>query len=73
MEHATRNDVNKLKIKTAGKYHLEKVPSSADIIAQLTPDEAKLLIPLLKRKTTRTISGVTVVATMTKPYPVSAA
>jgi elongator complex protein 3 len=69
MEHATRNDVNKLKIKTAGKYHLEKVPSSADIIAQLTPDEAKVLIPLLKRKTTRTISGVTVVATMTKPYP----
>jgi elongator complex protein 3 len=69
MEHATRNDVNKLKIKTAGKYHLEKVPSSADLIAQLTPDEAKVLIPLLKRKTTRTISGVTVVATMTKPYP----
>ncbi len=69
MEHASRNDVNKLKIKTAGKYHLEKVPSSADIIAQLSPDEAKVLIPLLKRKTTRTISGVTVVATMTKPYP----
>ncbi len=69
MHSPTRNDVNKLKIRTAGKYHLPKVPSSADIISQLTREEAKLLIPLLKRKTTRTISGVTVVATMTKPYP----
>lgn len=69
MENPTRDDVNKLKIKTAGKYHLDKVPSSADIISQLTPQEAKQLIPILKRKITRTISGVTVVATMTKPYP----
>ncbi|MFA7397132.1 MAG: tRNA uridine(34) 5-carboxymethylaminomethyl modification radical SAM/GNAT enzyme Elp3 [Candidatus Bathyarchaeia archaeon] len=69
MQNPTRNDVNKLKIKTAGKYQLDKVPSSADIISQLTPQESKLLIPILKRKTTRTISGVTVVATMTKPYP----
>lgn len=69
MQNPTRNDVNKLKIKTAGKYHLEKVPSSADIIAQLAPEESKVLLPLLRRKTTRTISGVTVVATMTKPYP----
>ncbi len=69
MPSPTREDVNRLKIKTAGKYHLQKVPSSADIIAQLTPQEAKQLIPILKRKTTRTISGVTVVATMTKPYP----
>ncbi|MGD6852181.1 MAG: tRNA uridine(34) 5-carboxymethylaminomethyl modification radical SAM/GNAT enzyme Elp3 [Candidatus Bathyarchaeia archaeon] len=69
MQSPTRNDVNKLKIRTAGKYHLPKVPSSADIIAQLTPEESKQLLPLLKRKTTRTISGVTVVATMTQPYP----
>jgi elongator complex protein 3 len=69
MQSPTRNDVNKLKIRTAGKYHLPKVPSSADIIAELTPEESRLLLPLLKRKTTRTISGVTVVATMTKPYP----
>ncbi|MCW3983160.1 MAG: tRNA uridine(34) 5-carboxymethylaminomethyl modification radical SAM/GNAT enzyme Elp3 [Candidatus Bathyarchaeota archaeon] len=69
MPSPTRDDVNRLKIRTAGKYHLDKVPSSADIIAQLTPEESKVLLPLLKRKTTRTISGVTVVATMTKPYP----
>jgi elongator complex protein 3 len=69
MNSPTREDVNRLKIRTAGKYHLEKVPSSAEIIGQLTPEEGKILLPLLRRKTTRTISGVTVVATMTKPYP----
>ncbi len=65
----TRDDVNRLKIKTAGKYNLGEVPSNADIIALLTPAETKQLLPILKRKTTRTISGVTVIATMTKPYP----
>jgi len=65
----TRNQVNTLKIKTAAKYQLEKVPSNADIIALLTPKETKHLLPILRRKTTRTISGVTVIATMTKPYP----
>ncbi|MCW3999132.1 MAG: tRNA uridine(34) 5-carboxymethylaminomethyl modification radical SAM/GNAT enzyme Elp3 [Candidatus Bathyarchaeota archaeon] len=69
MESPTRNDVNKLKIRTAAKYRLQKVPSNADLISQLTPKEAKQLLPILKRKVTRTISGVTVVATMTKPYP----
>ncbi len=66
---ATHDDVNRLKIKTAAKYHLPEVPSNADIISQLTPKEAKQILPILRRKTTRTISGVTVVATMTKPYP----
>jgi elongator complex protein 3 len=69
MSSPTREDVNRLKIKIAGKHHLEKVPSSADLISQLTPKETQQLLPLLKRKTTRTISGVTVVAVMTKPYP----
>jgi len=65
----THEDANRLKLQVAAKYHLEKVPSNADLIAELTADEAKRLLPILRRKTTRTISGVTVVATMTKPYP----
>ncbi len=58
-----------MKIKTAAKYHLEKVPSNADLISALTPSETKQLLPILKRKNTRAISGVTVVAAMTKPRP----
>jgi elongator complex protein 3 len=65
----TREGLNRLKIKTAGKYQLEEVPSNADLISLLTSQEEKRLLPILRRKTTRTISGVTVIATMTKPYP----
>ncbi|MGA3290958.1 MAG: tRNA uridine(34) 5-carboxymethylaminomethyl modification radical SAM/GNAT enzyme Elp3 [Candidatus Bathyarchaeia archaeon] len=65
----TCDDVNRLKIKTAGKYQLEEVPSNADLISLLTSKETKQLLPILRRKNTRTISGVSVVATMTKPYP----
>ncbi|MDI9576606.1 MAG: tRNA uridine(34) 5-carboxymethylaminomethyl modification radical SAM/GNAT enzyme Elp3 [Thermoproteota archaeon] len=69
MSLLNHDDVNRVKIKVAGKYHLEKVPSNADIISQLTSSEIKQLLPILRRKTTRTISGVTVVAVMTQPYP----
>ena len=69
MSLLNHDDVNRVKIKVAGKYQLEKVPSNADIISQLTSSEIKQLLPILRRKTTRTISGVTVVAVMTQPYP----
>ena len=69
MPNPTREEANRLKIKTAAKYQLQEVPSNADLISLLTPKETKRLLPILRRKTTRTISGVTVVATMTKPYP----
>jgi elongator complex protein 3 len=69
MPNPTHEDANLLKLKAAAKHHLPTMPSNADLIAALTPEETKLLLPILRRKTTRTISGVTVVATMTEPYP----
>jgi len=65
----THEDVNRLKIKVSAKYHLEAVPANADLISVLTPMEAKKLLPIIRRKATRAISGVTVIAVMTKPYP----
>jgi elongator complex protein 3 len=64
-----KEDVNRLKIKAAAKHHLSSMISNADLIAALTFEETKQLLPILRRKTTRTISGVTIVATMTEPYP----
>jgi elongator complex protein 3 len=66
---ATHDEVNRLKIKTAAKYRLEEVPSNADLISLLTAAERKKILPILKRKNTRTVSGVTIIATMTKPFP----
>jgi elongator complex protein 3 len=63
------DDLNRLKLRTSAKYQVEKVPSNSEIIHLLTTEEKRRLLPLLRRKITRTISGVTVIAVMTKPYP----
>ena len=64
----THNDLGRAKALAASKYQLEKTVSNSEIICVLTPEEKSKLLPLLQRKSTRTISGVTVVAAMTKPY-----
>jgi elongator complex protein 3 (tRNA carboxymethyluridine synthase) len=65
----THNDANLIKAKVAAKHRLERMPSNAEIIAALQPKEKRKLLKILRRKITRIISGVTVVAVMTKPYP----
>jgi elongator complex protein 3 len=65
----TLDDVNRIKMQASAEYKLDKVPSNAEIISLLKAQEKPKLTSLLRRKTTRTISGVTVIAVMTKPYP----
>ena len=65
----TKKHLDYVKVKAAGKYSLNKVPSNAEIIQHLKPEESAKLLTILRRKTVRTISGVTVVAVMTKPAP----
>ena len=65
----SREDVNSVKMKVAGRYMLKRVPSSSELIRCLRSDEKPKLLPLLRRKMTRTISGITIVAVMTKPWP----
>ena len=67
--NSTKKDLDQLKMKAAKKYSLNIVPSNADIIRHLKPEENIKLISILRRKVVRTISGVTVVAVMTKPLP----
>jgi len=69
LPNPTPNDVHRLKLKVATKHHLHHIPSNADIIAALHQNEKQTLLPLLRRKNTRTISGVTIIAVMTKPQP----
>jgi elongator complex protein 3 len=56
-------------MQASAEYKLDRVPSNAEIISLLKAEEKSKLLSLLRRKATRTISGVTVVAVMTKPYP----
>jgi elongator complex protein 3 len=66
---ADPSNLTKLKTQAAAKYKLENIPSNSQIISLLKPQEKRELLPLLRRKAARTISGVTVVAVMTKPHP----
>jgi elongator complex protein 3 len=65
----THDDVNRVKTQIAAKHQLGCIPSNAEIINALKPKEKLRLLQVLRRKTTRTISGVIVIAVMTKPQP----
>jgi elongator complex protein 3 len=65
----TRENVNLAKMRISAKYQLGKVPSNSELIRLLKPREESKLLPILRRKATRTISGITIIAVMTKPYP----
>ena len=69
LRKTNQQDVHLLKTRAAAKHHLQQVPSNAEVIAALDLKQRRKLLPVLRRKTTRTISGVTVIAVMTKPYP----
>jgi len=69
IRNPTKEDVNLVKVRVAGRRDLGKVPSNSELIRYLKPEEKDKLLPLLRRKIVRTISGVTVVAVMTKPWP----
>jgi len=65
----TTRDVSLAKMKIAEKHKLKKIPSNSELISCLKPNEKDKLLPILRRKITRIISGVTVIAVMTKPWP----
>lgn len=65
----TREEVNRVKVRVAGEQGLTCVIPNSELMRCLKSNERRKLLPVLKRKTTRTISGVTVIAVMTKPFP----
>ncbi len=69
LDHPTRSDLDRVKIEVAREYGLPQIPRNSEILAELTEDETDLLLPILRRKEARALSGVSVVAVMTKPYP----
>lgn len=58
--HEEKKDVNlnRLKTRIASKYGLETTPRLVDIIAAVPHEAKKFLLPKMKAKPVRTISGV---------------
>jgi len=61
-------NLHKIKSMVSAKLKLDHTPSNAEIIRYLKPNEKNKILKILRRKTTRTISGVSVIAIMTKPH-----
>ncbi len=64
-----RHKITNLKGKFGKKYKYHKVIKNAQILYYATEEELRVVTQLLKRRITRTISGVSVIAIMTKPLP----
>jgi len=64
-----KNEIAKLKARICRKYRVSKLPRNGDILETATEEEREIVIPVLKTKRVRTISGIVVVAVMAKPYP----
>jgi len=63
-----RAGLERVKKEIASKYS-RAVPRNSDILRHLSEDVREEFLPLLRKKPTRTLSGVAVVATMTSPAP----
>ncbi|HIQ51543.1 MAG TPA: tRNA uridine(34) 5-carboxymethylaminomethyl modification radical SAM/GNAT enzyme Elp3 [Nautiliaceae bacterium] len=64
-----KKSINKIKNELAKKYKLSKPLKNYLILANLDEEKREKLRPYLLLKPTRTLSGVSVIAIMTKPFP----
>ena len=65
----TKEEILKLRDTLVKKHRPTKIPSLISILISLPVEKIKQLKPILLTKPTRTMSGVTPVAIMTKPIP----
>ncbi len=62
-----RETINRIKNFVCGQYGLSSVPSNVEVLKYAEPDEFETLRLLLHKRPVRTISGVAVIAVMTRP------
>jgi elongator complex protein 3 len=65
----SKNKITNLKGRIGKRYKFNRVIKNATILGFATDQEKQIITQLLKRRTTRTLSGVSVIAIMTKPLP----
>lgn len=64
----SREDLEKIKRKVCREFDLEKFMSNIDILDYTSIDEKEVVANVLRKKPTRTISGVAIVAVMCHPH-----
>ncbi len=66
---SNKKELERTKRKISKEFNLSKVPSNAEILETTSDEKRQEVLPLLRRKPVRSISGVTVITVMPKPYP----
>lgn len=64
-----RMAVERIKNEAARKHRLNRILTNSEILAQAKGSDLELLLPLLRRKPVRTLSGIAVLAVMARPHP----
>ncbi len=67
-EKPSKDKVMKKKVRLSKEFGLSRIPTDIDILLHAEPSEIAQVKPYLQTKPARTASGVSVVATMTKPF-----
>ncbi|MFW9942896.1 MAG: tRNA uridine(34) 5-carboxymethylaminomethyl modification radical SAM/GNAT enzyme Elp3 [Candidatus Thorarchaeota archaeon] len=65
----SKDKITNLKGRIGKKYNYSKVIKNATILEFVADKEKEIITQILKRRKTRTLSGVSVIAIMTKPLP----
>ncbi len=68
-EIRSKEELEKAKISACKLFNLEKLPSNSEILSKVGKKDYEKVLPILRRKPVRTLSGVTVIAVMTDPHP----
>lgn len=68
-EVSNKRELERAKRITCKKFGLAKTPSNAEILATASKEERKKASPQLRKKPVRSISGVSVITVMPRPYP----
>ena len=68
IKQPTKNQIKEEIRKTCGKYSLDRMPKSQDILSAVKGDDFAKLKKILLKKPIKTASGVAVVALMPKPF-----
>lgn len=63
----SKKQINQLKVKLCGKYHLKKIPTDIDIMMHASESDLKKIKKTLLSKPIRSMSGVAPIAVMSAP------
>jgi elongator complex protein 3 len=66
-EKPDKDKLSKLKVKLCNNYKMKRIPSDFDILLNASQADLNLIKKCIQSKPTRSLSGVNVVAIMTKP------